>query len=160
MIVLGIDPGLHRSGFCFAEFQGEKLIRIIESGMIVTEASELLHVRLSTISSDMGSLIALNPLPQLTVWEKPFNIKNSPNSSLVLYGVGAMLSALGRHPIPRVEHINPSQMKLQITGDGRASKNEVRDAIRGMGDFVRNEAIDDEVDAIGIAVAGVVLFGG
>ena len=129
MIVLGIDPGSQVTGFGFIEILDGKE-RIIHHGVIRLDTTENHQLRLSKVYSGLCALIQ-EYLPDFCAVEMPVYGKN-PQSILKLGRVqaAAMLAALN-HEVPVVEY-TPKEVKKAVTGNGNASKEQVRFMVRSL----------------------------
>lgn len=123
MIVLGVDPGSHVTGFGVIERteQGE---RLLDTGVIRVSKLPNHPLRLKTIYEGLCELIALHH-PDTCAVEMPVYGNNA--QSMLKLGraqATAMLAALN-HQIPVAEY-TPTQVKKSVTGNGSASKEQVR----------------------------------
>jgi len=136
MIVLGIDPGSHFTGYGFIEVleQGE---RLIECDVIALDSEQNHQLRLKSVYERL-CLLNQKHRPALCAVEMPVYGKN-PQSMLKLGRIqaAAMLAALSLE-IPVVEY-TPKQVKKAVTGNGNASKGQVEFMVRSL------LAIDDDV---------------
>jgi crossover junction endodeoxyribonuclease RuvC len=129
MIVLGIDPGSQVTGFGLIEVEGssEKLLHV---GVIRLDRAQNQQLRLAEVYKTLCALIEKH-LPDFCAVEMPVYGKN-PQSMLKLGRVqaAAMLAALS-HEIPVVEY-TPKEVKKAVTGNGNASKEQVRFMVRSL----------------------------
>lgn len=129
MIVLGIDPGSHVTGYGFIEVlnQGE---RLIECDVISLSSEKSHQLRLKSVYEQLCRLIETH-LPDLCAVEMPVYGKN-PQSMLKLARIqaAAMLAALSLE-IPVVEY-TPKEVKKAVTGNGNASKEQVQFMVRSL----------------------------
>nr|MBF0683974.1 crossover junction endodeoxyribonuclease RuvC [Pseudomonas sp.] len=79
--ILGIDPGLRRTGFGVIDIQGSKLT-YVASGTVVAPANVPLHTRLKTILDGVRS-VAADTRPDAAALEKVF-VNVNPQSTLLL----------------------------------------------------------------------------
>ena len=76
MIVLGVDPGTHRTGYAFLE-ERESRIRVLEYGVIRCKATEALPLRLDQIHRELQALIKVYA-PKHCALENIFFAKGQP----------------------------------------------------------------------------------
>ena len=148
MIILGIDPGLARVGYGLINFQkGQKLL--LDCGIIETSKNNREEDRLLEIHQDLTEIIK-KWQPDYAAVEKFFFYKSSTTISVV-QARGVILMTLGTYKIPFSEYA-PAQIKLAITGSGKASKKDILQAV--MIDLSLNYAPkpDDSADALAIAL--------
>ena len=148
MIILGIDPGLARVGYGLIEFLNGKR-KLLDCGIIETSKHKKEEERLIEINSDLNILIE-KWKPDIAAVEKFFFYKSS-NTINVVQARGVILMTLGSKRIPISEYA-PAQIKLTITGSGKASKQEVLEAVMLNLNLNYPPKPDDSADALAIAL--------
>ena len=151
MIIIGIDPGLARVGYGIIEVErNEKTL--LDCGIIETKKDQKEENRLLEIFMDLKELIN-KWKPDHAAVEKFFFYKSSTTISVV-QARGVIMMTLGILDIPISEYA-PAQVKLAISGSGKANKKEILDAV--MLDLNLNYAPkpDDSADAIAIALTKI-----
>ena len=139
MRILGIDPGYATIGFGLIE--GERAqYRMVTYGAITTPAGLPLSKRLYQIDRDMEELIG-----QL------FFNTNITTGIAVAHGRGVLLCAAERCGIPLFEY-TPGQVKMAVTGYGKAEKRQVMDMTRRLLNLSAVPKPDDAADAVAIAL--------
>jgi crossover junction endodeoxyribonuclease RuvC len=120
--ILGIDPGLNRTGWgAIEEFQGR--LRCVESGVIRVPAGELPQ-RLGVILAELGQVIRATR-PARACIEKVF-VNVNPQSTLLLgQARGAAICAAVAAGLSVREH-TALQVKQAVVGYGKASKEQVQ----------------------------------
>ena len=146
--IIGIDPGLGRVGYGIIEIQNEKKI-FIDCGVIETNKSKTEEQRLYEIFNDLNSLID-NCKPDIAAVEKFFFYRSSTTISVV-QARGVIMMVLASKKI-KVSEYAPSQVKLTITGSGKASKKEVIDAVMYNLNLNYSPKPDDAADALAVAL--------
>ena len=125
MRIIGIDPGLARVGYGVIEVQNKKK-KLIDCGVIETSKNKKEGDRLYEIFNDLNTLID-QWKPDIAAVEKFFFYRSSTTISVV-QARGVIMMVLASKKI-HVSEYSPSQVKLTITGSGRASKKEVIEAV-------------------------------
>lgn len=152
MAVLGIDPGLARTGYGVVEEAGGRL-RALAYGCISTDASQQTCVRLEAIFREMSTVIAQHA-PHSVAMEQLFAHVNAGSAMAAGEARGvAMLAA--RLAGLEVDEFAPNQIKQAVTGYGRADKQSVQKMIcmlLGLDGPVRPA---DASDALAIAICGL-----
>ena len=148
MIIIGIDPGLARVGYGIIELKSNEKT-LLACGIIETTKNQKEEERLNEIFQDLKQLI-FKWNPDYAAVEKFFFYKSSTTISVV-QARGVILMTLGSLNIPISEYA-PSQIKLTITGSGRASKREVLDAVMFSLKLKHAPRPDDSADALAIAL--------
>ena len=149
MRILGIDPGYATIGFGLVEAdRGE--VHMVTYGAITTPAGLPLSKRLYQIYTDMQSLIA-QLKPDVIAIEELFFNTNITTGIAVAHGRGVLLCAAEESGIPLFEY-TPSQVKLAVTGYGKADKRQVMDMTRRLLKLAAIPRPDDAADALAIAL--------
>jgi crossover junction endodeoxyribonuclease RuvC len=146
--VLGIDPGLQKTGWGIVEAKGAVLC-YIASGTIRTKAKDPLSERLGCIDAKLEQIIAAFR-PESCAIEETFVNKN-PASALKL-GVarGAAFIAPARAGLEVCEY--PANLvKKSIVGAGHASKGQIEMMVRTLLPQATPDS-EDAADALAIAL--------
>ncbi len=148
MIIIGIDPGLARVGYGIIEINKEDKF-LLDCGIIETSKNRKEEDRLHEIYQDLRELIN-KWKPKYAAVEKFFFYKSSTTISVV-QARGVIMMTLGSFGIPISEYA-PAQIKLTITGSGKASKKEVLEAVMYSLKLKYAPKPDDSADALAIAL--------
>lgn len=126
--VLGIDPGMNRTGYAVVVREGRGA-RLIEGGVVRTRRDGSLSDRLCEIATGLREVIA-ECQPGLVAIEQAFaHGRNLRSSMMVAHARGAILLVAAEHHLP-VLNLAPTEVKRLLTGSGRATKEQVQEAIR------------------------------
>ncbi|MBK8221110.1 MAG: crossover junction endodeoxyribonuclease RuvC [Candidatus Obscuribacter sp.] len=148
--ILGIDPGTATVGFGVVEVSGINKFAYIASGVISTPKTLPTGARLKMIREDILSIYD-EYLPREAAVEALFFFKNAKTLVPVAQARGVILEALScRNQIPG--EYTPMQVKLQISGYGKAEKHEVQWAVARLLNLNEIVKPDDASDALAIAV--------
>ncbi|MEM6811853.1 MAG: crossover junction endodeoxyribonuclease RuvC [Pseudomonadota bacterium] len=148
MRILGIDPGLQKTGWGVIDSQGSAL-KFVACGLIKTTKSKTLPERLSEIDHQMTDIL-LRFKPEQAAIEETFVNKN-PASALklgVARGVAMVVPAragliVGEYPANLV--------KKSVVGAGKAAKDQIGMMIRTLLPAC-GEIGEDEADALAVAI--------
>jgi crossover junction endodeoxyribonuclease RuvC len=149
LIVLGIDPGTAMTGYGLVERTGSRL-RAVDYGCLETPAGMPLPERLLLIQDGLIDLIESHR-PDLVAVERLFFNKNVQTAFAVGQARGVALLTAARFGLP-VHEYGPHEVKLAVTGHGRAEKVQVQRMVQvvlGLGTLPRP---DDAADALAIAI--------
>ncbi len=149
MRILGIDPGIATIGFGLVEADRGRF-GMLNYGVISTPAGLPLSKRLYQIDRDMEELIA-KLKPDVIAIEELFFNTNITTGISVAHGRGVLLCAAERCGIPLYEY-TPSQVKLAVTGYGKAEKRQVMDMTRRLLKLETVPRPDDAADALALAL--------
>ena len=148
MIIIGIDPGLARVGYGIIEVKkNEKTL--LDCGIIETNKDHKEENRLLEIYTDLKQLINKWE-PDYAAVEKFFFYKSSTTISVV-QARGVIMMTLGSFSIPITEYA-PAQIKLTITGFGKATKKDVLNSVMLSLKLDHPPRPDDSADALAIAL--------
>jgi crossover junction endodeoxyribonuclease RuvC len=149
MIVLGIDPGTAATGYGVVERDGAKL-RALDYGCLETLPTQELPVRLLEIHRAITELILTHKPVQLGV-ERLFFNKNVQTAFAVGQARGVVLLAAAEHGLPVFEY-GPHEVKLAVTGYGRADKRQVQRMVQAVLGMTVLPRPDDAADALAVAI--------
>jgi len=148
LIIIGIDPGLARVGYGIIAFKkNEKTL--LDCGIIETQKDQTDENRLLEIFMDLKELIK-KWKPDYAAVEKYFFYKSSTTISVV-QARGVIMMTLGSFNIPITEY-SPAQIKLAITGFGKATKKDILDSVMYSLKLDYPPKPDDSADALAIAL--------
>ena len=148
MRIIGIDPGLARVGYGIIDIQNEKKI-LLDCGVIETNKNKQEGCRLYEIFNDLQELID-RWNPNLAAVEKFFFYRSSTTISVV-QARGVIMMVLASKNI-KVSEYSPAQVKLTIAGTGKATKQEVLEAVMFDLKLKKAPKPDDSADALAIAL--------
>ena len=149
MRILGIDPGFATIGFgLITADRGQ--VHMVTYGAITTPAGLPLSRRLYQIGTDMEDLIGQLKPDVISIEELFFNT-NITTGIAVAHGRGVILCAAEKCGVPLYEY-TPSQVKLAVTGYGKAEKRQVMDMTRRLLHLKAVPRPDDAADALGLAL--------
>ena len=125
--ILGIDPGLRRTGFGVIVSGGGRLA-YLASGCIRSDESAPLPERLASILRDLESVIGEH-VPTEVAIEKVF-VNVNPQSTLLLgQARGAAICAAVLRGLPVAEY-SAQAIKQAVAGTGHAAKQQVQEMVR------------------------------
>ena len=149
MIVLGIDPGTARLGYGVVERQGSALT-MLDYGCVETAKDRPLEQRLLTINEALTDLIETHH-PEAVGVERLFFNKNVQTAMAVGQARGVVLLVAAQHGLPVFEY-GPHEVKLAVTGYGRAPKDQVQRMVQLVLSMTEIPKPDDAADALAVAV--------
>ncbi len=150
MRVLGIDPGLNRTGYAVIE-RGRRGPAIREGGILGSTTSAPLAVRLRELADGLREVLD-EFTPEAVALEQVFSTGRFPKSALLMaHARGAMLLTVAERGIP-VAHYTPTQIKRMLTGSGRANKEQMQSAVRRELGLEKTPEPHDVADAVAAAL--------
>ncbi|MEA5533525.1 crossover junction endodeoxyribonuclease RuvC [Crocosphaera sp. XPORK-15E] len=149
---LGIDPGLAIIGWAILQETDAPLPLIIDYGIIKTEKTLSTPQRLLEIEQDLEELVQ-EFKPDGIAIEMPFFSRTIKAAGGVLQALGVINLVCYRNTKIEPIFLHQASWKCHL-GDGRADKKEVAQMVGNLFDL-DSLPIDDSVDAIAIAYAGL-----
>lgn len=149
MIILGIDPGSRATGYGLVNTSGGEE-RAVAVGTLRLDDTDSHPERLKRIYDDLIELIDEHEPDEFAI-EMPVYGQN-PQSMLKLgrAQAAAMMAALN-HDLP-VAQYTPKEVKKSVTGNGNASKRQVRFMVESILSTTDTEFTHDSADALAIAL--------
>jgi len=145
--ILGIDPGLRRTGFGVIDVRGQSL-SYVTSGIVRVPPGDLPE-RLKAILDCLGQVI-VSHVPVQAAIEKVF-VNVNPQSTLLLgQARGAAICAAVSHGLP-VSEYTAQQVKQAVAGNGQANKSQVQQMVRRLLSLPADPS-SDAADALACAI--------
>lgn len=152
MRILGIDPGVARTGWAIIE-EKDGEISAIAYDCFITSKDDEASKRLHQIYNQIKFVIKTHS-PDILVIEQLFFNTNVKTAFAVSQARGVMLLAAEQKKLPNFFY-TPLQVKVAITGYGRAEKVEVGKEIKKILKLKHVPKLDDTADALAVAVAHI-----
>jgi len=149
MLVIGIDPGIERTGYALVEVDGHDL-RAKEYGCITTSSKRTTSERLVELRADLARIIGEHK-PVAAVVERLVFVHNVTSAIAVGQARGVIMLTLEEHGVS-VREYSPSEVKMAVTRNGSADKKMVGDAVRLIFGLDEVPTPDDAADALALAV--------
>lgn len=150
MRILGIDPGYAIVGYGVIDKDSRGNCTVVDYGAINTPKEEDFPVRLSMIQDGMTELMEHYKPDAVAVEELFFN-QNITTGIAVAEARGVILCTAIK-TIPNVFEFTPMQIKLAITGDGKADKKAVQFMTKTILKLKSIPKPDDAADALAVAL--------
>jgi len=148
MRILGVDPGLRRTGFGVIDIEGSRLL-YVTSGTITVPADLPLAQRLGTIFANLREVVEATK-PEVSALEKVF-VNANPSSTLLLgHARGAAMCALAGSQLHVYEY-TALQIKKAVVGNGHAAKEQVQKMVQHLLSLDRPPTADS-ADALACAI--------
>lgn len=149
-IIIGIDPGTNVLGYGILGIKNKKPL-VIALGVVKLSKFESHYLRLRRIYERVQGLVE-QYLPDEMAIEAPFFGKNVQSMLKLGRAQGVAMAAALSRDVPITEY-EPRKIKMAITGNGAASKEQVREMLRRML-AIPSEQLEIELDATdGLAAA-------
>lgn len=148
-IILGIDPGTLVMGYGLIHIQNN-VLKPIGIGVVKLEKYDDHAVRLKKIFERTVAIIEEYKPDELAI-EAPFFGKNVQSMLKLGRAQGVAIAAALSKNIPITEY-SPKKIKMSITGNGNASKEQVAAMLQHTLGFKADQKYLDATDALGAAL--------
>ncbi len=156
MIILGIDPGTATTGYGIVKIKNQKLktknyLKCLDYGVIQTSLKFSDSERLKKLNQELNKIIKKYQ-PDILAVENVYFFKNLKTAVPVSQAKGVILFTAAKKKIP-VYEFTPLQVKMAITGYGKAKKGQVQKMIKTLLNLNENTfSFDDSADALAVAI--------
>jgi crossover junction endodeoxyribonuclease RuvC len=156
--ILGIDPGLQRTGYGLIESKGPDDLKLIEAGVIRTSPQDGISGRVADIYKNLSDIIK-EYKPAVLVLEKLYSHYKHPATSILMgHARGVICLACGINKIKLVNY-PATRIKKTITGNGRATKYQVQRMVKMVLGLNTIPKPADISDALAMAISYVYIEG-
>ncbi|HEY8347153.1 MAG TPA: crossover junction endodeoxyribonuclease RuvC [Symbiobacteriaceae bacterium] len=152
MRVLGIDPGTALMGYGIVERQGSRETALAY-GALETPAGMEPEKRLQALYRGVVDLM-VRFRPEALAVEELFFGRNVTTALYVGQARGVVLLAAADNGIP-VREFTPMQVKMAVTGYGRADKKQVQAMVKTLLRLPEIPRPDDVADALAVAITAL-----
>ena len=150
MKILGIDPGLRTSGYAVLS-QTARSIEVLDAGTLRSDKDRSLDQRIAQIYQDIEELLAEHQ-PDIMAVEKLYAHYQHPRTAIMMGHARAMfLLAAARFGV-KSHGFSATRIKKSLTGNGRASKQQVQMAVKTQLGLAKLPSPPDVADALAVAM--------
>jgi crossover junction endodeoxyribonuclease RuvC len=150
MRILGIDPGLRLCGYAIIESAGPKE-ELIEAGVFRTDNGSTIEEKLNQISEDTKTLLE-KFRPEIMAVEQLYSHYAHPRTAILMgHARGVILQKAAEAGV-EVRSFSATRIKKSVTGNGRASKEQIQRAIQTVLALPKLPTPSDVADAIAAAL--------
>lgn len=150
---MGVDPGTRYAGYAVIKKEKQKTF-LIEAGCVDVHKKATLVQKIGAIYEAITNKVKEHNVTHIAI-ETPFLYKNASTFLKLGYVRGILYLIADQHEL-KLSEFSPSEVKQNITGYGKASKEQVANVVLKLFKIDKPKR-DDTTDAIGIALCG--LFG-
>lgn len=149
MRILGLDPGIRCTGYGLISIQGRQPT-LVDYGTIIPTVDAGIGERLSEIYNDLSQFMEMTR-PDMVAIESTFYGMNVKSAMILGQAHGVAILCAAHQKLPVVEYA-PRKVKLALTGNGRASKEQVQFMVRQILKMDHIPQPLDASDALAIAL--------
>ncbi len=150
MRILGIDTGLADTGYGIIDAENGAC-RVVEAGVISTDADEDLPLRLHRIHEALVSIIDEFEVERVVVEDLYAEYPHPRTAIMMGHARGVIILAAAQRAVA-VESYPASLVKKSITGNGRATKEQVRQMVCQTLRLSEAPSPDHVSDALALAI--------
>ena len=153
MRILGIDPGLERTGYGVIETldAAPGAMRLIEAGVVRTSPKDDLAARLAELHTGLSAVLA-EFKPDAVAVEELYSHDKHPRTAILMgHARGVIFLAAAQAGLP-VSSYGATHIKKALVGSGHASKHQVQRAIQSHFGLARAPEPADVADALAVAL--------
>ncbi len=150
MIILGIDPGIATLGYGVIYKDNAGNMKALDYGVVLTPKDETLPVRLAMLEEGVNKIIDKFK-PDEVAMEELFFSKNVKTGIAVAHARGVVLLTCVKK-CGRLYEYTPIQIKLALTGYGRADKQQMQHVVASILRLKNIPKPDDAADALAVAL--------
>ena len=146
--IIGIDPGLRRTGWGIVTIDGSRLVHVAHD-VVKTDAAAPLAERLWTLNRALAAVIAEHA-PSEAAIEETFVNRDAASSLKLGHARGVVLLAIAEAGLACGEYA-PNKVKKSVVGRGHADKDQVASMVSMLLN-IGSPASADASDALAIAI--------
>jgi len=148
--IVGVDPGLNITGYAVIEKRLGRLA-LVEAGMIRGRSRGDLPARLQEIHEGVRDVIA-SLQPQVLALEELYSHYERPRTAILMGHARGVICLAAREARIPVRSYSATQVKRLLTGNGRAPKSQMQQAICQQFSLAAPPEPPDVADAMAIAL--------
>ncbi len=152
MRVVAIDPGYDRLGVAVMDKDAHNGI-LLHSECVTTNKADPLSFRLEKMGAALEKILTTYT-PTAVALERLYFNKNQRTAMGVAEVRGIVVYLAQCHHC-RIFEYTPQEVKVAVTGYGKSDKKQVACMVQKLIPSVRHDALDDEYDAIAIAMTAL-----
>ena len=148
--ILGIDPGLNTTGYGVIEIRNRQ-VRLVEAGVVRGKTNGSLAARLQEIHDGVADVLRTLE-PDALALEKLYSHYDRPTTAILMGHARGVIVLAAAEAGVAVHDYAATQVKKTLTGNGRAPKSQIQDAIRRELRLTQVPEPPDVADALAIAL--------
>ena len=148
--VLGIDPGLDRTGWAILTRDARSVLSLIACGLIHTEAGQELPQRLQFVHQEMQKILTTYQ-PDQVAMEQNYFLKRAQTMANTVMTRGVIILACEQAQKP-ITFYSPKRVKMILCGTGTADKKQVQRMVQLTLHLDKIIHPDDTADAVAIGI--------
>ncbi len=157
-IICGVDPGLRQTGYgVLSVDEACDSVRVLDAGILRCSRDEPLALRLAELAAGLDEVLDENRVDILAVEEIYSHCQRPRTGILMAHARGVLLLEAARRDI-QVLHLAATSVKRHLTGNGRATKEQIQRAVADTLRLSRLPEPPDVADALAIALCAACML--
>ncbi len=148
--IVGIDPGLNITGYAVIESAGRD-VKLIEAGVVRGKSKGQLAARLQEIFEGVRDVIA-ELQPTVMALEQLYSHYERPQTAILMGHARGVICLAAQLAGIEVQSYAATKVKKLLTGNGRAPKSQVQQAVIQPFHLLKPPEPPDVADAMAIAL--------
>ncbi len=150
MRILGVDPGLGVCGYAAVEIDAGQE-ELLEAGVVQSDEKLAIEKRLNQIAVDFAAILERFQ-PEVVAIEQLYSHYAHPNTAILMgHARGVILQKCAEAGV-EVKSFSATRIKKSLTGNGRASKEQVQKTVQTVLSLPQIPQPADVADAIAAAL--------
>lgn len=153
MKILGIDPGLNITGYGILNCEEDE-IKVVEAGIIKPDSKLPTEKRLLEIGNELGAIIDQHK-PDVMAVEELYSHYGHPKTAIIMGHARGVIFLKAAEANLTVAPYASTKVKNSLTGNGRASKEQVQLMIQTTLNLAYIPEPPDVADALAVALCHI-----
>lgn len=150
-IICGFDPGLRQTGYGIIRVDADDDIELIEAGVLRADPNGPLAIRLAELACGVDEVLEEYKV-QMAAVEQIYSHYQRPRTAILMaHARGVILLEAARQNV-EVVHLPATTVKKHVTGNGRATKDQIQRAVAHALSLPTLPEPPDVADALAIAM--------
>jgi crossover junction endodeoxyribonuclease RuvC len=153
MKIIGIDPGLHATGYGLIEvgLSQPGRIQFLEAGAIEPNPDDLLQHRINKVYDCLTDIIS-EYKPVVMVLERLYSHYRHPTTACRMGHVRGVICLVCAHQDVQLVEYSVKRVRKNVVGDGNASKQQTREVVAHLLKIDASRLTLDASDALALAL--------
>lgn len=153
-IICGFDPGLRQTGYGIIRVDEDDSYELLEAGVLRADVNAPLAIRLVELAGGVVEVLNEYKVNTAAVEQIYSHYQRPRTAILMAHARGVILLEAARQHID-VIHLPATTIKKHVTGNGRATKEQVQRAVAHALSLAEPPEPPDVADALAIAICAI-----
>ena len=149
-LIIGLDPGLALTGYGVVAITGLK-VKLVEAGVIRIVRSKTLERRLAELHEGISEVLHQYAVESVAI-EQLYSHYERPRTAILMGHARGVLCLAAAQQGLNVYSYKPTAVKKSLTGNGRASKQQMQLAVQHQLGLKKPPEPPDVADALAVAI--------